>query len=132
MCINDTNDYFVDEKKSMIERYFQALNTENFQAAANLFASDGVLYPPFHEGVVGREAIAHYLEEEAKGIKLFPINHSTQPSEIGTTEHVITGKVQTSLFYVNASWHILLNAGSEIQSVKVKLLASLVELMNLQ
>jgi SnoaL-like domain len=132
MRANSTNDYFVDEKKLMIEQYFQALNTENFQAAAKLFAFDGVLYPPFHEGIVGREAIAHYLEEEAKGIKLFPVNYSAQPSKIGTTEHVITGKVQTSLFYVNASWHILLNAGSEIQSVKIKLLASLVELMNLR
>jgi ketosteroid isomerase-like protein len=118
----------------MIEQYFQALNAENFQAAAALFTTDGVLYPPFHQGVVGREAIAQYLEEEAKGVKLFPAHYTTQPSEveIGTTEHIITGKVQTPLFYVNASWHILVNAGSEIQSVKIKLLASLVELMNLR
>lgn len=116
----------------MIEQYFQALNAEEFQTAACLFAPNGVLYPPFHEGVVGREAIAHYLEEEAKGIKLFPVNYSTQPSELGSTEHTITGKVQTSMFHVNASWCISVNAGSEIQSVKVKLLASLVELMNLQ
>lgn len=118
-------------EKRMIEQYFQALNTEDFQTAASLFATDGVLYPPFHEGVVGQEAIAHYLEEEAKGIKLFPVYYSTQPSELGSIEHIITGKVQTPIFHVNASWHILLNAGLEIQSVKVKLLASLVELMNL-
>lgn len=116
----------------MIEQYFQALNAENFQTAASLFASDGVLYPPFHEGVVGREAIAQYLEEEAKGIKLFPGQHITQPSEVDGTKHIVTGKVQTPLFYVNASWQILLNADSEIQSIKVKLLASLVELMNLR
>lgn len=116
----------------MIEQYFQDLNDENFQAVASLFAADGVLYPPFHEGVVGREAIAHYLHEEAKGIKLFPVHYSTQPAELGSTEHIITGKVQTSMFHVNASWHILLSTGSEIQSVKVKLLASLVELMNLR
>lgn len=116
----------------MIERYFEALNTENFQTAADLFAPDGVLHPPFHEEVVGREAIAQYLEEEAKGIKLFPAHYSAQPLELGSIEHTITGKVQTSLFYVNASWHILLNADSEIQSVKIKLLASLVELMNLR
>ncbi len=115
----------------MIEQYFQALNAEEFQTAACLFAPDGVLYPPFHEGVVGREAIAHYLEE-AKGIKLFPVNYSAEPSELGSTEHLITGKVQTPMFHVNASWRILVNAGSEIQLVKVKLLASLLELMDLK
>ena len=120
------------DSELMIEQYFEALNTEDYQAAASLFALDGALRPPFHEAIVGREAIAHYLEEEAKGIKLFPDQHTTQPLELGGTEHVITGKVQTPHFFVNASWHILLNAGSEIQSVKVKLLASLGELMNLR
>lgn len=117
----------------MIEQYFQAMNAEDFQAAANLFALDGILYPPFHSEVVGREAIAQYLEEEAKGIRLFPAHcSSVQPCESGSTEHIVTGKVQTQLFYVNASWHISLNAGSEIQSMKIKLLASLGELMKLQ
>jgi hypothetical protein len=116
----------------MIEQYFEALNAENFQAAAGLFASDGVLYPPFHEEIVGREAIADYLEEEAKGIKLFPIHYSTRLDPLGGIEHTVTGKVQTSLFHVNASWQILLSTGSEIQSVRVKLLASLVELMKLR
>ncbi|MBW4515778.1 MAG: nuclear transport factor 2 family protein [Timaviella obliquedivisa GSE-PSE-MK23-08B] len=114
----------------MIEQYFEALNAEDFQLAASLFALDGVLTPPFHSEVVGREAIALYLEEEAKGIKLFPEHYMTQPSERGT-EYTIAGKVKTSLFYVNASWYILENTNSEIQSVKVKLLASLGELMNL-
>ena len=116
----------------MIEQYFQALNDENFQAAAELFATDGVLYPPFHQGVTGREAIVHYLEEEARGVKLFPSHYSSPPLGSGSPEYIVTGKVQTSLFHVNASWQIMLNADSEIQSVKVKLLASLVELMNLQ
>lgn len=116
----------------MIEQYFQALNAEEFQTAARLFASDGVLHPPFHQEIIGQEAIACYLEEEAKGIKLFPVHYSAQPSELGGTEYVITGKVQTPMFYVNASWHILLNTDSKIQSVKVKLLASLVELMHLR
>jgi hypothetical protein len=116
----------------MIERYFQALNAENFQDVASLFALDGVLYPPFHQEVVGREAIADYLEEEAKGIQLFPVDYSTLPWEAGGTQHTVTGKVQTSLFYVNASWQIILSANSEIQSVRVKLLASLVELMKLR
>lgn len=116
----------------MIERYFEALNAENFQTAADLFTPNGVLYPPFHEEVVGREAIARYLVEEAKGIKLFPDHYSAQPLESGSIEHTITGKVQTPLFYVNASWRILLNTDSEIQSLKIKLLASLVELMNLR
>lgn len=119
-------------QKTRIEQYFEALNAENFETAASLFAADGVLYPPFHEGVVGQEAIAQYLEEEAKGIKLFPSQYDVQSSELSCTEHTITGKVQTSLFYVNASWRIILNKDSEIQSVKVKLLASLTELMSLK
>jgi ketosteroid isomerase-like protein len=116
----------------MIEQYFQALNSENFQAAADLFAADGVLYPPFHQGVVGRDAIVHYLQEEAKGVKLFPDHYSSPSLKSGSPEYIVTGKVQTSLFHVNASWQIILNADSELQSVKVKLLASLAELMNLQ
>lgn len=116
----------------MIERYFEAINAENFQTVASLFAPEGVLYPPFHEEIVGREAIASYLEEEAKGIKLFPLHYSAQPNPSGSIEHTVTGKVQTSLFNVNASWQILLNASSEIESVRIKLLASLVELMSLK
>lgn len=116
----------------MIEQYFQALNDESFQVAADLFATDGVLYPPFHQGVTGREAIVEYLKEEARGIKLFPTHYSSPSLESGNPEYVVTGKVQTSLFDVNASWQILLNADSEIQFVKVKLLASLAELIKLQ
>jgi hypothetical protein len=72
------------------------------------------------------------LEEKARGIKLFPTQYSSQSSESGSPEHTVMGRVQTPLFYVNASWHILLNTDSEIQSVKVKLLASLGELMHLR
>lgn len=52
--------------------YFETLNVGNFEACAALFAADGVMYPPFEEGLVGPEAIATYLHQEAQGMKLNP------------------------------------------------------------
>jgi SnoaL-like domain len=125
-----SNDIVIEN--ATVRQYFEALNNGNFQVAAELFSSEGVLYPPFHDPVVGGEAIAQYLETEAQGIKLFPLDYNTQVAASGEVEYVVLGKVQTSLLNVNASWNIRLNNDKKIQSAKIKLLASLVDLLNLR
>jgi hypothetical protein len=112
--------------------YFKAINTESFVGASHLFSVDGVLQPPFEEAVIGREAIATYLEKEAKGFILQPERGSAQRLENGNTEYQLTGKVQTPWFTVNVGWQFILTPSSAIALVKVNLLASLQELANLR
>jgi Nuclear transport factor 2 (NTF2) domain len=115
-----------------ITRYFATLNTENYQACADLFAIDGIMYPPFEEGIVGREAIASFLQQEAKGMRLEPNQGIIQVLEDGNLEIQVSGKVQTPLFGVNVAWFFLLNSQREIAATRIKLLASPQELLSLQ
>jgi hypothetical protein len=119
-------------ENAIIKQYFEALNQGDVAAVAELFAPDGILQPPFHQPIVGRAAIAQYLQEEAVGINLSPTDYSFQPLESGQTEHMISGKVQTSLLCVNALWNIVLEKDSKISFVRVKLLASLAELLKVR
>jgi Domain of unknown function (DUF4440) len=119
-------------KNSIVGQYFQTLSNGDFEAAANLFSTDGVMYPPFHPPVEGRDVIANYFQEEAQGINLVPTDYSVEILDSGEVVHHVLGKVQTSLLKVNASWQIVLDEETQIQSAKVKLLASLKELMNLR
>jgi hypothetical protein len=118
--------------KAIVSRYFDLLNAGDFQAVAALFADDGVLNPPFDSPVVGREAIVQYLETEAKGLQVFPTQYRRERLEDGLEEYHVGGKVQTSLFGVNVGWKFVLNSAADILSVKVKLLASLEELLKLK
>ncbi|MGL4620689.1 ketosteroid isomerase family protein [Chroococcidiopsis sp.] len=118
--------------ESTIIRYFDTLNTENYQTCANLFATDGVMYPPFEEGILGREAIATFLQREAQGMKLEPERGISQVVENGDLEVQVVGKVQTPLFGVNVSWFFLLNSQQKIATTKIKLLASPQELLSLK
>lgn len=112
--------------------YFETLSAEDFQTTANLFAEGGILYPPFESAVIGREAIVTYLETEAKGLKLLPLNYITEPLEEGNVQCKVQGKVQTPLFSVNVAWHFILNSAFEMTSVQIKLLAALEELLRLK
>ncbi|MBD2055142.1 nuclear transport factor 2 family protein [Oculatella sp. FACHB-28] len=115
----------------VIYHYFETLNSTDFQATAALFAIDGVMHPPFDEDQVGGEAIANYLQAEAKGMKFHPRQGIFETLEDGT-HYKITGKVQTPVFSVNVNWLFVLNAQSEILSVKIKLLASPQELLGMK
>jgi hypothetical protein len=108
------------------------LNASDFEACALLFAADGVIHPPFESGIVGPEAIAAYLYQEAQGIKLEPRQGVSQSLEGDRLEVQVTGKAQTSLFGVNVSWLFVLNQQCEISFAKIKLLASPQELINLR
>lgn len=115
----------------VIQQYFDALNGAAYSEAASLFEETGVLRPPFEQPVQGREAIAAYLAQEARGMTLQP-EQGTIISAEGGAEITIQGKVQTRLFKVNVAWIFAVVAGSALASVQVKLLASPQELLKLR
>lgn len=113
-----------------IYEYFARLNNNEFIATSELFAEQGCLNPPFEKIVCGRNAIAQYLEKEAKGIESCPANGKMIMSDSTFTQYQIQGKVKTNQFTVNVDWLIQLNSTKEIILVEVKLVASLIELLN--
>ncbi|MGC9505820.1 nuclear transport factor 2 family protein [Baaleninema sp.] len=113
-------------------RYFETLNTGEFENTAQLFAETGALHPPFEEAVVGREAIALYLETEAEGIACFPKRGEIEGLDDGTRLVKVAGKVKMPLFGVNVGWTFHLDDASQLLSVKIKLVASPQELLNLK
>ncbi|MDJ0731724.1 MAG: ketosteroid isomerase family protein [Crocosphaera sp.] len=120
----------INLSEPVIERYFQTLNEGNFPETAKLFAIDGILQPPFESPITGQEAIASYLQQEAREMKLSPLQETLETTETGHIQAKIKGKVTTALFTVNVAWVFILNHHKEIVSVEVKLLASLEELVN--
>lgn len=118
----------IDE--SSISQYFTHLNNNEFIAISELFSEQGCLNPPFEKTVQGRNAIAQYLEEEAKMIEFYPEYGEIILSDSAFTQYQIKGKVKTHQFTVNINWLIQLNSTKEITLVEVKLVASLIELLN--
>lgn len=119
-------------KESVILKYFETFNRGEFEATAALFASDGAMRPPFESPVVGLDAIAVYLIQEADGMQLYPREGINEILEDGYVQYQVTGKVQTPFFGVNVSWIFVLNSDREIFSATIKLLASPQELLNLR
>ncbi|MDJ0510819.1 MAG: ketosteroid isomerase family protein [Crocosphaera sp.] len=122
----------IDITKPVIKQYFETLNRGDFQGTANLFAPEGVLNPPFESPVVGSQAIAAYLQQEAIQMTLYPFKETVETKESGEIEAKIKGKVKTALFSVNVAWTFLLDQNQRIISVTVTLLASLEELVSLK
>ncbi len=118
-------------EESAIVNYFTTINQAEFAQTAALFATDGELQAPFEQPIIGRKAIASYLSQEAKGMKLLPKKASYESPENQTKVNVI-GKVKTSLFSVNVSWRFNLNQDKQITKAKIKLLASPQELLGLK
>lgn len=116
----------------VVWEYFTTLSDQDFAETANLFADDGILYAPFSEQAQGPEAIADYLNREAKGMRIHPVRCTINSLEDGDRLVDVVGKVETVLFWVNVGWQFHINEQSKISSVRVKLLASLEELLNLK
>jgi hypothetical protein len=112
-----------------ILRYFETLNAGDFRATAVLFAENGVMHPPFESGIVGPDAIATYLQQEAQDIKTYPHQGMTETSQTGMIQIQITGKAQTSWCGVNVLWLFTLNEQKQILETQIKLLASPQELL---
>jgi hypothetical protein len=115
-----------------IEKYFQTINQEDYQATVQLFTEEGTLKAPFESPISGKDKIAEYLVVEAKGMKLIPCQGSQESREKELRLFKIQGKVKTSLFSVNVAWDFLLNKISQIVEVRVKLLASPQELLKIR
>ncbi len=122
----------VGVNEPVISRYFETLNEGAFQATSQLFAAAGEMQPPFEQAVVGENAIAAYLQTEARGFNLQPRQGAVQLLDDGCTEVQVVGKVQTPLFSVNVSWLFTLNAEKKLLLVRIKLLASPQELLGLR
>ncbi|MBD2388255.1 orange carotenoid protein N-terminal domain-containing protein [Cylindrospermum sp. FACHB-282] len=116
--------------------YIEAMNTDNFEAAVALFTADGALQPPFQKPIVGREAIAKYMREEAQGLNMMPQMGICDVQSDGSKQLKVTGVVQTPWFGVtvgmNISWRFLINPEGKIFFVAIDMLASPQELMNLR
>lgn len=116
----------------IILRYFETLNAGEFPATAALFADDGVMYPPFESGIVGPEAIALYLEQEADNIQACPRQGIVETLEHDQIQFQVTGKAQTSWCGVNVTWFFILNRQRQILNAKIKLLGSPQDLLALR
>jgi Nuclear transport factor 2 (NTF2) domain len=122
---------FGNIRESKLQEYFAELNAGRFLAAAELFADQGCLKPPFEKSIQGRKAIAQYFENEAKGMRFCPEEGQILTQNSEQTHYRIQGKVETNWFTVNVSWLIQLNSMKEIMSVEVSLLGSLTDLLHL-
>lgn len=118
--------------ESVIVSYFETMNKSDYAATAALFAETGIMQPPFAEPITGREAIANYLQTEAKGMQLAPQQGLSEISEDAQIQIQVSGKVQTPVFGINVSWIFIINPQQEIIFTKIKLLASPQELLNLR
>lgn len=118
-----------DIQSQIIHNYFFTLNENNFEEFAALFSPDGVLFPPFESAIVGRAAIFQYLQTTGIEVKAFPQSGTVQPENNDITVYQISGNVKTSYFTVNVVWIIELNAEQQIISAKIKLLATLEDLL---
>ncbi|MEC4817325.1 MAG: orange carotenoid protein N-terminal domain-containing protein [Scytonema sp. PMC 1069.18] len=116
--------------------YFEALNTDNFNAAIALFTPDGALQPPFQKPIVGSEGIIAYLRSEAQGLNIMPEQGISEVLPDGSKQVKVTGVVQTPWFGVqvgmNIGWRFLINPDSKIVFVAIDMLASPEELLNLR
>ena len=119
-----------------IEQYFLTFNSGNFEATSALFAEDGVLFPPFEDGILGQEAIAAYLNVEASGMHLNPRAATLYPLEDNPPQPgqkvEVKGAVKTPLFGVPVRWTFRVDERDRICSVGIQLLASLGELLQLK
>lgn len=115
--------------ETVIDEYFLRLNDGDFAAVAELFSLQGLLCPPFEKTICGRDAIAGYLQAEAKGMKSFPRSRIVRNASNGDALYQIEGHVETSFFTVSVSWLIHLNAQKEITLLEVKLLNKLQDLV---
>jgi hypothetical protein len=118
--------------QSVVLRYFETMNASDYEATAALFAEMGVMHPPFEEAIQGSDAIATYLNAEAKGMQLFPTKGIAETLEDQQIQIQVTGKVQTPWFGVNVSWTFVLSPEEEILNARIKLLASPQELLSLR
>ncbi|RZM76594.1 nuclear transport factor 2 family protein [Leptolyngbya iicbica] len=120
------------QAEPLVERYFTSFNAGDFDATAALFAADGTLNPPFESPIVGNAAIARYLKAEAEGMQAYPESLEVEKLDAGCRRVVVKGRVKAIVFKVNVAWIFEINENEQIYFVRVKLLASMQELLTLR
>ena len=115
-----------------IVAYFNSLNSGDFAATAALFTDNACLHPPFDLPLSGRDAIATYLEQEARGMIFCPESGTMLIKDNDISQYHIQGKVKTNYFTINVSWLMQLTSADRICLVEVKLLAPLSELLKIK
>lgn len=126
------NDVTLDSTRIEIEtvqQYFETFNAAQFEATAGLFAIDAIMHAPFKTEVAGRDAIAQYLQTEAKGMQATPQDVVIQDDQ---TQIQVTGYAKYAGFKVNIVWTFHLNPAQEITDVYIKLVASAQELLKMR
>ncbi len=119
-------------KESVVNSYFEMMNQWRFEEVSILFATSGILAPPFISQQKGREAINNYLHQYAQGIILFPNNRQFQPFPNGQTQIDVYGQVKNFGFEAKVGWTFLLSPKNEINLLQIKLLVSLGEFKKLR
>ncbi|MBC7879909.1 MAG: nuclear transport factor 2 family protein [Anaerolineae bacterium] len=115
------------ELPKIVESYFEALNAQRFQQAADLFIESGALVSPLGKQIRGRTEIARYLSEQCNGMTSYP--EVVQPSVKEAV--VISGQVHCLAFKVNIQWSFYFRHEA-LAVVKVQLLTKLSQLSHLQ
>ena len=116
----------------IVLRYFTLFNLGEYQQVADLFATDGSLYPPFESPVVGRGKIAQYLIKEAEGMSVSLLDAEIEPGEGDCFQVNVRGSVTALVFQVKVVWRFILTADGKIDSVRVDLVATLEELLKIR
>lgn len=132
MLESESKKFVEKTQKGVIDSYFETINQHDFVATAKLFAETGKLLAPFESPIIGHDAIALYLSQEANGMKLVPrrIDIVTKTTEDNPYSVEVVGKVKTSLFTVNVGWYFGFSQTQKITVAKIKLLASPRELLS--
>ncbi len=120
------------EQARVVLCYFDLFNLGEYQQVADLFATEGSLFPPFESPVIGVNEIANYLMREADGMTVSLLSAEMHSREDGRYQIDVRGKVTSLVFRVNVAWCFMLTGDSKIESVRVNLVATLEELLKLR
>lgn len=122
----------LENEAEVVLRYFTLFNLGEYEQVAELFSQEGKLYPPFESPVIGPKDITDYLIKEADGMTVSLLSAETQFLEDNALQINVRGRVTALVFEVNVTWNFLVNPDSKIESVRVNLVATLEELLNLR
>jgi hypothetical protein len=116
--------------KSVVEKYFHSFCQQRFDQCAALFEPTGELQPPFDAPVRGRADILSYLQQKASDMEAIAQPWQMQPTAEGNWEIEARGIVQVRVFQVKVAWYFIVTPAGKIAYLRIKLLASLAELVN--
>jgi len=121
-----------EQAHQQIERYFSSFNQQQFDKTAALFDTEGILHPPFETPLQGKKNVLAYLKDNATNMRATPREWVLTPSDTGSWQVEVKGNVVTAHFKVNVGWQFCLTQSGDIAKVRIKLLASLAELVALR